>query len=311
VPSCALPSLSRDGRHIAFATANPKSNLFLVPFDPGRRETTGPLQAVTQGSRVVRSADMSPDGTWIVFDTAEPQEDLFLVRRDGSGLRALTADAARDRGPRWSPDGRRILFFSDRGGKYEAYTVAPDDHSTDRLTAISGEGILEPLWSPDGRSLVYLRLDAGLALLDLTQPMGDGRGRRPVPLPADGQPPASFAVTSWSADGDWLAGYDGHGQIVLYSFPARHYETLPEQGQEVVWLRDGKTLLFLRGGAVWTLDRPTGAVRRLLEPPSNLSFARLTIAPGDRALILVVAPSEGSIGMVTLPVSRSPRYTFP
>jgi serine/threonine protein kinase/Tol biopolymer transport system component len=297
VPSCSLPSLSRDGRHIAFATESPKSNLFLVPFDPVRRETAGPLRAVTQGSRVVRSADMSPDGTWIVFDTAEAQEDLYLVRRDGTGLRALTPDAARDRGPRWSPDGRRILFFSDRGGKYEAYTVRPDAPVPDRLTAISGEGVLEPLWAPDGRSLVYFRLDAGLALLDLAQPLAE---RRPRPLPADGQPPASFAVTSWSADGDWLAGYDDHERIVLYSFPARHYETLAERGQEVVWLRDGKTLLFLRGGAVWTLDLPSGAARRLLQPPVGLSFARLTVAPRDRALILVVAPSEGSIGMVTL-----------
>jgi eukaryotic-like serine/threonine-protein kinase len=302
VSSCALPSLSRDGRHIAFATANPKSNLFLIPFDPVRREIAGTLRAVTQGSRVVRSADMSPDGAWIVFDTAETQEDLFLVRRDGTGLRALTADAARDRGPHWSPDGRRILFYSDRGGKYQAYTVAPDGErtgdSTGLLTAISGEGVLEPLWAPDGRSLVYLRLDAGLALLNLTQPPGE---RRPRPLPVDGQPPASFAVTSWSADGRWLAGYDDHARIVLYSFPARRYETLPEHGQEVVWLRDGKTLLFLRGGAVWMLDRPTGAVRRLLEPTASASFARLTVAPGDRALILVVAPSEGSIGMITLP----------
>jgi len=295
VPSCALPSLSRDGRHIAFATENPKSNLFLVPFDPARHEATGAPRPVTQGSRVVRSADMSPDGAWIVFDTAERQEDLFLVRRDGTGLRALTNDAARDRGPRWSPDGRRILFFSDRGGKYKAYTLAPEDPGL--LTAV-GEGILEPLWSPDGRHLVYHQIDAGLALLDLTQPAGESR---PRPLPVTGQAPAAFAATSWSADGDWLAGYDDHARIVLYSFPARHYETLPEHGQEVVWLRDGKTLLFLRGGAVWALDRPTGAVRRLLDPPENLSFARLTVAPGDRALILVVAPSEGSIGMITLP----------
>jgi serine/threonine protein kinase/Tol biopolymer transport system component len=297
VPSSAMPSLSRDGRHIAFASANPKSNLFLVPFDPARGETAGALQPITQGSRVVRSADMSPDSEWIVFDTAERQEDLFLVRRDGSGQKALTSDSARDRGPRWSPDGRRILFFSDRDGKYEAYSVAPDSQAVDRMTDIPREAVLDPLWSPDGRSLVYSRPDAGLALLDLRQPLDE---RKPRPLPVDHQPPAAFAVTSWSADGNWLAGYDDHLRIVLYSFPARRYETLPEQGQEVTWLRDGKTLLFLRGGALWSLDRPSGVVRRLLEPPLGLAFARLTVAPGDRALVLVVEPSEGSIGMITL-----------
>jgi serine/threonine protein kinase/Tol biopolymer transport system component len=296
-PSSAMPSLSRDGRHIAFALWSPKSNLFRVPFDPARREPAGPLQAVIEGSKVVRSADMSPDGRWIVFDTSEPQEDLYLVRPDGGGMRALTGDPALDRGPRWSPDGRRILFFSDRDGKYDAYTIAPTGPALERLTAVPGEAVLDPLWSPDGRSLVYLRRASGLALLDLTPPLAE---RRPRPLPVLGQPAAAFSVTSWSADGNWLAGYDDRLRIILYSFPARRYEVLSEEGQEVSWLRDGATLLFLRGGALWSLDRPSGATRELLAPPRGLSFTRLSVAPGDRALVLVVEPSEGAIGLITL-----------
>jgi serine/threonine protein kinase/Tol biopolymer transport system component len=295
VPSGVLPSLSRDGRHIAFATENRKSNLFTAGFDPERRETAGPLTPITEGSRVVRSGEVSPDGAWIAYDTSEPQEDIFLVRRDGSDPQPLTADPAKDRGPRWSPDGRRILFFSDRNGSYEAYTVALADHAVERLAP--GETILDPLWSPDGRSLVYNRPSHGVYLLDVVKPAG---ARKPRPLPVLGEPPATFAVTSWSADGNWLAGYDNQSRIVLYSFAARRYERLAEQGEEVSWLRDGQTLLFLRGGAVWSLDRPTGSVRRVLDPPNGFSFARMNVGPDDRTLVLVPEPSEGYIGMITL-----------
>jgi Tol biopolymer transport system component len=299
-PSGVLPSLSRDGRHIAFATEIRKSNLLLVGFDPLSRSAVGPLKPATQGSRVVRSGEISPDGEQVVFDTAEPQEDLFLARTDGSEVRPLTADAAKDRGPHWSRDGRRLLFFSDRGGRYEAWALDVATGARERLTALA-EGVLDPLGSPDGRSLLYTRAGSGLALVDLTLPLSE---RRPRPLPVDGQPPAVFVATSWSADGDWLAGYDEGLHIVLYSFAARRYQTLPELGEEVMWLRDGRTLLFLRDGALWALERSGGGLagpaRKLLDPPPGLAFSRLSIGPGDRSLALVAGMDEGNIGMLTL-----------
>ena len=294
-PSGALPSLSRDGRRVAFATQERTTNLFTVDFDPLRREVVGALRAVTEGSRVVRSGEISPDGAWIVFDTSEPQEDIFLVGRDGTSLQPLTADAAKDRDPHWSPDGRRILFYSDRNGTYEAYAITLADRSLERLAP--GETILDPFWSPDGRSLVYSRRSLGIALLDLTRPPAE---RRPRSLPVIGQPTASFAITSWSPDGKWLAGYGPRSRIVLYSFAARRYEVLEEQGEEVFWLRDGLTLLFLRDGAVWSYDRPTGTSRRILAPPAGFAFARLSVGPGDRSLALVPESTEGYIGMITL-----------
>ena len=288
-PSGALPSLSRDGHHIVFATENHRSNLFLVPFDPVSFEAAGVPRSVIEGSRVVRSAEMSPDGSWIVFDTAEPQEDVFLVRPDGTGLRALTSDLARDRGPHWSGDGRRLLFYSDRSGRYEAWTATLPGGALERLTALPGE-VLDPLWSPDGRALVYSRRGAPIALLDLGQPL---LARVPRSLPA------SFAATSWSPDGAWLAGTGREG-IVLYSFASRQLQALPEQGSEVAWLRDGRTLLFLRGGAVFALDRLVPGARRVLDPPQGYSFERLSVGPGDRTLVLVRIPTEGYLSMLTL-----------
>ena len=303
VSSGVLPSLAGDGHHIAFAGGSRTANLFVAPFDPVQRQVSGLLEQVTRGSRVVRSGEISPDGTWLVFDTAEPQEDLFVAHPDGTGLRPLTNDPAKDRDPRWSPDGRRVLFYSDRSGHWEAWTASLSDGALEPVVVGDGgggEAVLDPLWSPDGQSLVYSRGGHGaldVVLLDLRQPAA---GRRPRPLPVSGQPPARFAVTSWSHDGNWLAGFDDQDRIVLYSFPAQRYEVLAENGGEVCWLRDGRSLLFLRRGALWLFDRPTGEVRKLLDPPNGYLFSRLSVGPGDRVLTLVEEPSEGFIGMLTL-----------
>src|SRR4029077_7987059 len=96
------------------------------PLDPAAMQITGKPQPITQGSRAVRTADVSPDGQWIAFYTSFPQEDLFVVRADGSGQRQLTNDAAKDRIPLWFPDGSRILFYSNRSGSYGVWSIHAD-----------------------------------------------------------------------------------------------------------------------------------------------------------------------------------------
>ena len=47
----------------------------------------------------MQTPNVSPDGEWVAFRSRGQKEDLFLVRSDGSGLRQLTDDPHRDRGP--------------------------------------------------------------------------------------------------------------------------------------------------------------------------------------------------------------------
>ena len=107
---------SRSGGKIVYATNESRSNLVRISLDPDQN-VVGDPEPVTQGARAVRSAVASPDGQWIAFDTTSPQEDLFVIRPDSTGLRQLTNDLARDRIPRWSPDGSRrpLLLGPGRG----------------------------------------------------------------------------------------------------------------------------------------------------------------------------------------------------
>jgi Tol biopolymer transport system component len=293
-------SLSGDGRQIAYATRDDKANLERVAFDPVAGRVAGEPQPVTQGSRMVRSADVSPDGRQIVYDTSLPQEDLFIVGVDGEQVRQLTNDPARDRVPRWSPDGQRILFYSDRGGGYQAWSIRADGSDRQPLTA-GQEPIFDSIWMPDGKGLVVL-LTAGPALVDLTKPLEQ---RRPEPLPNAVHGEQVFIPTSWSADREWMIGEvqtdTGKHGIARYSIEGRRFEPLHGSGSLPIWVRGGK-IVYLEGGKVFLLDPGTGKSRLVLAPPPNTNslYKVVTVAPDGRTLYLLRSSDEGDIKLLRM-----------
>lgn len=102
-------SVSRDGKSIAYFAFSELANIQKIPFDPASEKAGQPIPLLS-GSRSMQTPNVSPDGEWVVFRSRGQKEDLFLVRADGTGLRQLTDDPHRDRGPNWSPDGKSIAF---------------------------------------------------------------------------------------------------------------------------------------------------------------------------------------------------------
>jgi hypothetical protein len=94
------------------------------------------------------------------------------------------------RSPAWMPDGRTIVFSSDRGGSWDLWRVGADGGEPVRLTAEPGDE-LEPAVSPDGSRIAYAT-GTGIAILDAS-------GVHPLALPL--QAPSSPA---WSPDGSRL-----------------------------------------------------------------------------------------------------------
>jgi len=182
------------------------------------------------------SPDPSPDGRWLAFTALTSQDDLALSAADGSGARLLTADAFADRHPRWSPDAGRIAFDSDRSGRFEIWTVRPDGGDLRRRTA-SPAAATHPVWSPDGARLAYRVEGQGGFVIPAD---GPGPDAAPALLPAldDGSP---FAPSSWSADGEWIAGTAGG--VAIYAPASQRLRRLTDFGAEPVWL-DPERLLF-------------------------------------------------------------------
>jgi eukaryotic-like serine/threonine-protein kinase len=295
-----LPSISRDGKHILYATSENRANLERAALDPAHLKA-GPLEPVTQGARGIRSCDVSPDGRWVAFHASIPQEDLFVVRPDGSGLRQITNDAARDRYPRWAPDGASLLFQSNRGGTYGIWSIRADASG---LEPVTNEGSLAyPVVSPDGRWLAVIIPSRGGTLVDLSLPR---ERRRPVPLPPIDGSGKLFDAVSWSPDGKQLAGTaetsDSRSMpgILLYTPATGAYTRLTDRGEVPVWLPGGKALLALEEGRLVAVDVATRSLREVLIPPAHASFISHCVSPDGRSLFVSEVDEEGDIGMLTL-----------
>src|SRR5207249_567425 len=75
-------------------------------------------------------------------------------RIDGSELRRLTDDPARDRLPVWSPRGDELAFYSNRSGHYELWTIRADGSGLRRISDWAEGDLLWPAYSPSGDRLV-------------------------------------------------------------------------------------------------------------------------------------------------------------
>ncbi|MFC1714048.1 sigma-70 family RNA polymerase sigma factor [Candidatus Poribacteria bacterium] len=103
---------SRDGKYILTRLKEPQS-IALIPVDGG------PTRIIKSPAPSPNGMTISPDGRYIVYDRKmeehEDLRDIFMLTTDGSGQETrLTEHPANDHGPIWSPDGKSIVFVSNR-----------------------------------------------------------------------------------------------------------------------------------------------------------------------------------------------------
>jgi Tol biopolymer transport system component len=134
------PAWSPDGRRLLYRQTqdNPivqNADIWQIDVDPAAPNP----RPVLQRTGDERHRSFSPDGTRIVFESARDsgdarRPDVYVMDADGSDVRRLTADPAHDEGPVWSPDGRQILFTSDRAGRQEIHRMDAGGSRVRRLT---------------------------------------------------------------------------------------------------------------------------------------------------------------------------------
>jgi serine/threonine protein kinase/Tol biopolymer transport system component len=294
-------SVSRSGRRLVYAANETKANVERYPFDEQTLKPTGPPTAITRGSHMIRSCEVSPDGRRIAYSGVAPREDLFLVNVDGTGQVQLTDDVFKDRHPFWSPDGRKLLFYSNRGGDYEAWILHLADRSMERVLPQGSKPLTFPNWSPDGRRIACT-YDDRPAIVDLDEPL---LRRRPRPLPPASALGESFYPTSWSKDGQRLAGnisrvdgsiFEGIG---VYFLSSRTYLRWTSRGITPVWLRDDRRLLYTEAGKVLAFDSRTYETRDVLAPQPSSAYLAVSASPDGRSLFAVRAVEEGDIWLLS------------
>jgi len=293
-------TLSRDGQRIAYVSRVETMNLQKIGFDVSTGTVQGTAESITRGSRAVAQPSVSGDGRHLAFNSSGAQEDVFVIRADGGGLQQLTDDAARDRAARWSPDGQRIAFYSDRTGKLELWAINRDGGGLRQLT--QSPGAHYPVWSPDGRRMAFsTHSPNGAFVFDISRAW---EAQTPQALPAIPDATQSFEVWDWSPDGRWLAGQKhradlSHAGIGVHELGSDRIDWLTDFGEWPVFVGGGRRVLFSFQGSLFIIDRASGERREVMALPQG-SLGSVGLSPDGRTIYFTRMAAEADIWMMTV-----------
>ncbi len=93
------------------------------------------------------SVDLSPDQGTIIFELLG---DLYTIPTSGGDATRITSGQGYDMQPRYSPDGSRIVFVSDRDGSENLWIANADGSDAHQLTDGERQNYMSPVWTPDG-----------------------------------------------------------------------------------------------------------------------------------------------------------------
>jgi Tol biopolymer transport system component/DNA-binding winged helix-turn-helix (wHTH) protein len=189
------PIWTSDGKGILFSDAGGgfgyHSDLYWVPVSGGTPER------LPFSNHDARYPAISPRGNQLVYMKGVFDTNIWKVSLSNSTEppAKFIASTQMDSGPAFSPDGRRIVFTSDRDGTLANWICNADGSNPTRLSELQQGGT--PRWSPDGRQIAFDSRAKGRSHIYVV-PAEDGLPWQLTEDDFDGQ------VPSWSADGNWI-----------------------------------------------------------------------------------------------------------
>ena len=235
-------------------------------------------------------AAFSKDGKWVAY-TTYPDGILWRSRLDGSERIQLTSSPISPLLPRWSPDGKTILFFQFAQGADKPariYEVSPDGGSPHLLLPDDKAQQLDPNWSPDGTKVVFSGQSndpsSAIRIFDVAS--------RQLSIV-----PGSNGLYSprWSPDGRHISAFSGDSKVLLlFDFQTQKWNELARGSLSWLnWTQDGRyvyVLDFRQRSAVLRIrisDATTEVMTDLKDFPGTGRYGTaLALTPNDQPLLL-------------------------
>lgn len=256
--------------------------------------------------------DMTADNLRLVAGVLDPlrrTRDIWSFdTARGVGTR-ITSDPAEERSSVWSPDGRQIVFNSNRTGAFELYRKDADTAGEGTLFFSDGRSKDVTSWSPDGRYLLYRVSSQGVANDIWVLPLGGDR--KPFPFVAT---PFSETMGGFAPDGRhvvYVSDESGRNEVYVAAFPGAggKVRISTDGGTFPRWRADGKELFYLApDNMVKTLEiteagRPAlavGATRDLftINVPAGSFNPYVVSRDGQRFLVNTDVGSATTIAIV-------------
>ena len=187
------PAWSPDGRELFFTSAGRLMRMKAGAGWKGTAQATGldvSVPAISQTGRLAYSRPVTDNNIW--------RQEMPIGSKPAPPPVNLIASTSNDHDARYSPDGTRIAFQSNRSGGIQIWTCGSDGTRCAALTAIKGgSNTGTPRWSPDGK---WIAFDSGAAgHWDVY--VIDANGGVPRRVTNDS---VYGAIASWSTDGKWI-----------------------------------------------------------------------------------------------------------
>ncbi|MBV8475159.1 MAG: PD40 domain-containing protein [Acidobacteria bacterium] len=251
---------SRDGSKIIFANDSGNggmlwqvtrgASLSKLPFG---EQAANPSSA-SKGNRIAYVRGWKTINVWrLDLGSRHPEQSA----------RKLIYSTRMQRVPQYSPDGKKIVFESDRSGTHEIWLADADGNNLVQLTSFGGPLTGSPSWCSDGHRIAFDSRASGSSALYAE----DVERRVPHLIKADVQ---NLAIPTWSENCGWLFASDGHDH--LYRVPAQGGAALrfSDKGSWFSRVKDGRVFFNVKeenGVSLWSRPVSGGESERLREMP--------------------------------------------
>jgi serine/threonine-protein kinase len=268
-------------------------------------DRNGMEQPVAAPTRSYVFPRLSPDGKRVTFAVSEQETHIWTYDLGREALTRLTFEGNLNFNPQWAPDGKRIVFYSNRAGPINLFwQLADGSGGVERLT--TSEFLDVPSsFSPNGQLLAYVEINPttnyDIWMLRLSEASA-GQSRKAQSFLST---PFAETAPEFSPNGHWLAyASDESGRFEIYvqpfPGPGGKYQISTEGGLEPVWNPSGGEVFYRSGNKMMVVNVETksgfsaGKPRMLFDAgsysPSPATYPNYDVSRDGRFLML--KPSE-------------------